>query len=346
MYCSKCGKEMKDGESYCSICGTKVGNAEKKVKNEPEYKKLEIKYIDQEVKWLINKLIYVALIYFVWRQSRKGMFEMGGYYLLSIDGLLGQVFSIKQYAGESVFIAKLCYWCFKIAIYGYLAAGVLSMIQKEDKAQRFSNIGFLLHLPIFCYSLVGVITVLESWSIDTVQLSEIFEAFKVEFLIYVVLNVVIAYWGGRIFGEISEARQSVLTREVLNRNKQETGYLKYTFDDLHSMIQQVEGHRLGTPCVYEDVSMGMQVLKFALDDEELCFLSVYFFENGFNKFSLDVEGADESHYGFVDEAQIRAKLYRKGDENKYLHEIFRDYIKENDGDTLLATIQSYITAEF
>jgi len=61
---------------------------------------------------------------------------------------------------------------------------------------------------------------------------------------------------------------------------------------------------------------------------------------------LDVEGADESHYGFVDEAQIRAKLYRKGDENKYLHEIFRDYIKENDGDTLLATIQSYITAEF
>jgi len=83
-----------------------------------------------------------------------------------------------------------------------------------------------------------------------------------------------------------------------------------------------------------------------LDDEKLWSLSVYFFENGFSKFSLDLESVADSHYGFVDEAQIREILYRKGDENKYLHEIFRDYIKENDGDTLLATIQSYITAEF
>lgn len=229
MYCSKCGKEIKDSDLFCPACGTKVGSAEQRVEEPRENRTIAFQFSELEVKWLIFKLIYIALIYFVWRQSQKGMFVIGDYYWLSIDGLMDQVFSFKQYAGESVLIAKLCYWCFKIAIYGYVAAAVLALIQKEEMAKTLSGIGFMLHLPIILYSFSGIRCILEKWGISMVRFSEVFDALDEEFWIYVVLNMVIVICSSYFFNNVNLARNysgksySILNESMIEPKKMKVG---------------------------------------------------------------------------------------------------------------------------
>ena len=64
MYCSKCGKEIKDSDVFCPACGNKIGNAEQFVEKSKENRTIAFQFSEQEVKWLIYKLIYFALIYF------------------------------------------------------------------------------------------------------------------------------------------------------------------------------------------------------------------------------------------------------------------------------------------
>ena len=76
-------------------------------------------------------------------------------------------------------------------------------------------------------------------------------------------------------------------------------------------------------------------------------MSVFVGENGgLIEFSLDYEGAADSHYEFTDEKAIRDKLYRPGDEKLYFHEILVRYVKEYGGNALLNQIMPYVTAQF
>ena len=76
-------------------------------------------------------------------------------------------------------------------------------------------------------------------------------------------------------------------------------------------------------------------------------MSVFVGEDGdLKEFSLDYEGAADSHYEFTDEKAIRDMLYRPGDEKLYFHEILVRYVKEYGGNALLNQIMPYVTAQF
>jgi len=229
MYCSKCGKELSDNDLFCPTCGTKVGSTEQRVEEPRENRTIAFQFSEQEVKGLIYKLIYIVLIYFVWRQSQKGMFEINRNYPVSIDGLMDQVYFFKQYAEESLLVAKICYWCFKIAIFGYVAAAVLALLQREEKAKTLSNIGFLLHLSIILYTLRGIVIVLENWGFGVVRVSEVLEILSEEFWIYVALNIIIVICGARFFANENFASQdSDESYSILNDDKLQSRKLSST----------------------------------------------------------------------------------------------------------------------
>jgi hypothetical protein len=85
MYCSKCGKELRDGEKFCGACGTAVGtNGQNLTLPSSHYSELDPKqfYGNEQYAtnlrdsggwgwWLLGLLLgFVGLIlYFVWRRD-------------------------------------------------------------------------------------------------------------------------------------------------------------------------------------------------------------------------------------------------------------------------------------
>ena len=96
-----------------------------------------------------------------------------------------------------------------------------------------------------------------------------------------------------------------------------------------------------------DESLHQWRLTVQLDQERLWFLSVFVGEDGgLKKFSLDYEGAADSHYEFTAEKAIRDKLYFPGDEKLYFHDILVRYVKEYGGNALLNQIMRHVTAQY
>lgn len=96
-----------------------------------------------------------------------------------------------------------------------------------------------------------------------------------------------------------------------------------------------------------DQSMGKWHLRIQLDNEHLWYLSVFIRDDGsFEKYSLDKEAANDSHYEFVEEQKIRKSIYSVGDENKYFHEILIPYVYAFGGEALLNKIMPYVTEQF
>ena len=88
-------------------------------------------------------------------------------------------------------------------------------------------------------------------------------------------------------------------------------------------------------------------LTIQLDNERLWYLSIFVRDNGsFEKYSLDEEAANDSHYEFVEEQAVRKNLYVSGDENQYFHEILIRYVQEHGGAALLSQIKPYVTTQF
>ena len=88
-------------------------------------------------------------------------------------------------------------------------------------------------------------------------------------------------------------------------------------------------------------------LRIQLDSKRQWFLSVFVRDDGrFEKYSLDKETANDSHYVFTNEQVIRKNIYAPGDENKYFHEILARYVQANGGEALLSQIMPYVTAQF
>lgn len=124
-------------------------------------------------------------------------------------------------------------------------------------------------------------------------------------------------------------------------------YKTYTLEYLMQQSQNISVHKPGSSKIFHDTSMGNWRMTIQLDEERIWFLSVFVNEdNTLNKFSLDKELASDSHYEFKDEAEIRKKLYQKGDEEKFLHEILISFVKNESGDKLLTLLRPYITAQY
>lgn len=96
-----------------------------------------------------------------------------------------------------------------------------------------------------------------------------------------------------------------------------------------------------------DQSMGKWCLRIQLDNDHLWYLSVFVRDDGsFEKYSLDKEAANDSHYEFVEEQKIRKSLYSIGDDRKYFHDILIPYVQAFGGEALLNQIMPYVTEQF
>ena len=122
---------------------------------------------------------------------------------------------------------------------------------------------------------------------------------------------------------------------------------QYTADYLLSLNILSAEQGPGARKLRFDESLHQWRLTVQLDEERLWFLSVFVGEDGgLKNFSLDYEGAADSHYEFTAEKAIRDKLYRPGDEKLYFHEILVRYVKEYGGNALLNQIMPQVTAQF
>ena len=106
-------------------------------------------------------------------------------------------------------------------------------------------------------------------------------------------------------------------------------------------------HRAGARRSRHDMTMRKWRLTIQLDDQGIWFLTVFVNDDGsFDKYSLDHEVASDSHYEFRDEKGLRNKIYRPGDENKYLAEVLISYVKIYGGSALLSKLYPFITAQY
>lgn len=122
---------------------------------------------------------------------------------------------------------------------------------------------------------------------------------------------------------------------------------QYNLDYVIAQKTRAEESVPGACWVRHDLSMKKWHLHIQLDNDKLWYLSVFICEDGsFEKFSLDKEAANDSHYEFIEEQKIRNSLYISGDENKYFHEVLIRYINEHGGEALKSQILPYVTGQF
>ena len=122
---------------------------------------------------------------------------------------------------------------------------------------------------------------------------------------------------------------------------------QYTLEYIMAKEEHPDKKYSGTYHISHDKSMGKWRLRIRLDSKQLWFLSVFVRDDGrFEKYSLDKETANDSHYVFTNEQVIRKNIYAPGDENKYFHEILARYVQANGGEALLSQIMPYVTAQF
>ena len=87
--------------------------------------------------------------------------------------------------------------------------------------------------------------------------------------------------------------------------------------------------------------------RIQLDEERLWFLSIFTYEDGkLDRYSLDHEAADDSHYEFSDEESVRKALYSPGDEKLSFAEVLIRYTAAHGGNALLNKLYPYITAQY
>ena len=121
---------------------------------------------------------------------------------------------------------------------------------------------------------------------------------------------------------------------------------RYTLEYIEELASRTDEKVPGSCCVRYDQALKKWHLKFQLDSECLWFLSVFVCDDGrFDIYSLDKESANDSHFQFVEEWEIRKKL-GVSDDNKYFHEILMRCVQEYGGEFVLNQIMPYVTAKF
>lgn len=229
MFCSKCGKEVNDNDSYCPSCGNKLGGGNQEVKISLDFSQIKKYFNDFEKRWLIYKIIYLILVFLMWKQSQKIMFNIGDYSRMSIAGLMNDLFTLKQIGGDSDFFARLVYKCFEFGFLGYIMAIILAFIQKEELAVIFSKWGCFLRLPMLCFAPRATFLVMRSWLFRTVHASDAIEALNGEFWFFIVLHITIFVCGIYFFNNVNLSRQynakphPLLNQDIVGTRKHESG---------------------------------------------------------------------------------------------------------------------------
>ena len=125
---------------------------------------------------------------------------------------------------------------------------------------------------------------------------------------------------------------------------------KYDLDYILARQDETSSRFTGYPGdmkVYHDISLHKWRLYVQLDKESYYFLSVFINENGsFDKYFLDYEAANDSHYEFESDEAIINNLYEEGDDNRYLHELMIRYVENNGAAGLYKLIESSVTNRF
>ena len=123
--------------------------------------------------------------------------------------------------------------------------------------------------------------------------------------------------------------------------------MNYTLEYLHSLEENKREQCVGNRWVWHDVFLKQWQLKVQLEETAYWFLTVFINDDGtFSRYSLDEEGADDSHYHFINEAAIRKQVYQPGDEQLLLDEILIRYAGSYGGDALLRLIKPHLTAQY
>lgn len=122
---------------------------------------------------------------------------------------------------------------------------------------------------------------------------------------------------------------------------------QYTLGYIQAQRRQAERGVPGACHVRHDQFLKKWHLQILLDNEHLWYLSVFVRDDGsLEKYSLDKETANDSHYEFVEEQKIRKSIYLPGDENKFFHEILIRYVQAHGSNALLSLIMPYVTGQF
>lgn len=122
---------------------------------------------------------------------------------------------------------------------------------------------------------------------------------------------------------------------------------QYTLGYIMTQESRSQERVPGACRIRHDQSMKKWHLQIQLDSEHLWYLSVFVHDDGsFEKYALDKEAANDSHYEFVEEQKIRNSLHVSGDENKYFHEVLIRYVNEHGGEALKSLIMPYVTEQF
>ena len=122
----------------------------------------------------------------------------------------------------------------------------------------------------------------------------------------------------------------------------------HTLEEAKLLPTDHTSRSLGRKWVFFDKSLGKTRMNIQLDKEAYWYLSIFFFSDSgsFNMYSLDFEGASDSHYEFKDEIAVRRALGAENLNDKFLDEIMTQYILDHSPGRLLEAIMPYITAQF
>ena len=118
---------------------------------------------------------------------------------------------------------------------------------------------------------------------------------------------------------------------------------QYNLEYIKQQTNRPDTKTPGACSVRFDTFLKKWHLKFQLDESQLWYLSVFVQEDGtFEKFSLDNEAANDSHYEFVEEERIRESLCSSNTETQYFHQILMQYVRKHGGNALRSKIMPYV----
>lgn len=125
-------------------------------------------------------------------------------------------------------------------------------------------------------------------------------------------------------------------------------YRIHTLEEAKKLPTEHPPRSVGRKWVFYDRNLGKTRMYTQLDKEAYWYLSIFFISDSgrLDMYSLDYEGACDSHYEFKDETAVRRALGAENLDDKFLDEIMTQYILDHSPWYLQEAIMPYITAQY
>ncbi len=138
-----------------------------------------------------------------------------------------------------------------------------------------------------------------------------------------------------------------LKRKAHAENSQ-TAYKIYSISYALDIFSDKKDSYSKDKSVVRDRILHQTRMIMSLDAKKEWNLSVFFDDKSGKiiKYSIAHEGANDSHYVFVDELSVRKVIYRKDDESHYLDQILKIFIFHQGHQKLLEIISPYIKESY